>query len=163
MTVFLRWGAFALLAIAALVYAYRVNEQAPAIADRMANANTEAADSDEPPIDVVADDALPKVCAGIITAMRGARTAAENGDPLDRALRQSVIAFETDPPTQEAMRSAAEAEFVATRDGESRSNEIAASTCMRLRRTLESRAEAASANPAAAEPPQPAASGTDPP
>jgi flagellar motility protein MotE (MotC chaperone) len=136
MTVFLRWGALALVLISALVYAYRVNQKAPEIAavveaqreaERAADAALQSAVPDD-----VAPEELPEVCAGIDDAIAAGRAAAESDEPLDRALRQSVIAFESDPRRKLALEAAATRAYEDARAGRDRDAEIAAGACSPL-------------------------------
>ncbi len=113
MTVFLRWGVFALLTIAALIYAYRVNERSSDItarleAQRVQSARLPAAEggSATPP-------PLPADCAGELRAVEAAAASAARGEPLDRVLRRREIAFETDPAEKARLTLAANRGFAA--------------------------------------------------
>ena len=107
MTVFLRWGVFGILSVAALLYAYNASKD---IAKR------------RPPPAVAAgprpDDAQPlpatPLSAGceveVVVAQR-AIEARDAGDPLDRLLRTSEIAFEADQARRERLTRVAERWF----------------------------------------------------
>jgi hypothetical protein len=139
LTVFLRWGAFALLAIAALVYSYRVNERAPAIAaqleankqaarERTARAQAANGDSASDSFDrqgsAQRTDADRPECSLFIQAASAGAAAAERGEPLDRALRESVIAWEENAALKQALASTATEAYQQT----SRSTQGAATT-----------------------------------
>ncbi len=136
MTVFLRWGALALVLISALVYAYRVNQRAPEIAAALATqqATQQRAELSAPSTapDDVAPDELPEICAGIDAAIAAGRAAADNNEPLDRALRQSSIAFEADPRRKAALQTAATRAYEDALAGRNRDATIAAGACTPL-------------------------------
>jgi hypothetical protein len=113
MTVFLRWGVFGILSVAALLYAYNASKDmakrrpAPAVA-----AVPQPDDAEEMP----ATPAAP-VSAGceveVVVAQR-AIDARDAGDPLDRLLRTSEIAFETDQARRARLTRVAERWFAHT-------------------------------------------------
>ncbi|MCB1623543.1 MAG: hypothetical protein KDI32_03065 [Pseudomonadales bacterium] len=118
MTVFLRWGAFALLSIAALIYAYRVNERSDDIRARLtqqlavrraANAERERRTA---PVDqrtaATPLDPLSPACEEELQVAIGAARSATAGEPLDRVLRQERIAWQGDPPRKARLTAAAQ-------------------------------------------------------
>jgi hypothetical protein len=127
-TVFLRWGAFALLAIAALVYSYRVNERAPTIAARLeANKQaTRAAPVPVAPSRAALEPADRPECAPFVAAASAGASAGERGEPLDRVLRQGSIAWQEDPALKSALTAAATDAYQQTSRGAA---EAAAAAC----------------------------------
>jgi hypothetical protein len=125
MSVFLRWGIFGILGVAALLYAYNASKRmaerhaqpaAPAaqVADRAAPAPDEpAAAARETPAaparPVERTPPAPAHCEAELAVARRAIEARKNGDPLDRLLRIQEIAFEDSAPRR------ARLEKVATR------------------------------------------------
>jgi hypothetical protein len=114
MSVFLRWGIFGILGVAALLYAYNASKRmaerhaqpaAPAaqVADRAAPA------PDEPAAAARETPAAPARPVAELAVARRAIEARKNGDPLDRLLRIQEIAFEDSAPRR------ARLEKVATR------------------------------------------------
>jgi hypothetical protein len=113
MGVFLRWGVFGILGVAALLYAYNASkrmaeahaEKATAPVDAPLSAAPEAEpaattpDGDEP---VAAAPAPPAAtvtarCGAELQVARRAIEMKEQGEPLDRVLRIQEIAWETSP------------------------------------------------------------------
>ena len=118
MTVFLRWGAFALLSIAALIYAYRVNERSDDIRAKieqqvMAQRAAETARQQSAPAPVSAGNvastrALSPACEEAVQLAMEAARARRSGEPLDRVLRQGRIAWEEDPARKRQLTAAAQ-------------------------------------------------------
>jgi hypothetical protein len=107
MSVFLRWGIFGILGVAALLYAYNASKHmAEKRAARSAPAGISASSSAEPeslpetdaPSDSI--DAGPPHCEVELVVARRARAARAEGQPLDRLLRIQEIAFEEPPHRQ---------------------------------------------------------------
>ena len=100
MSVFLRWGIFGILAVAALVYAYNASKS---MADKRA-AQPVVAVSDEPlpdpePEGEVASAAAPEAtpaphCEAELVVAQRALEARRHGEPLDRLLRIREIAWQ---------------------------------------------------------------------
>jgi hypothetical protein len=143
MTVFLRWGVFALLATAALIYAYRVNERSGDIAARLdaqrANATLPSTANPSPEnADATSGKATPKAriapldaaCRPVLRAVQLGVEGAARGEPLDRVLRHSDIAFEADERQQRQLAAAATRAYQAppltTAERESLAREICA-------------------------------------
>jgi hypothetical protein len=107
MGVFLRWGVFGILAVAALVYAYNAlgrladrHVAAPAAAVVPAARTSEdvpaARASDNPSLTPDERDAIPAHCQVELDIARRAAEAHSIGEPLDRVLRIQEIAWEKD-------------------------------------------------------------------
>jgi hypothetical protein len=104
--VFLRWGVFGILAVAALVYAYNASKRlADSRQPQESGSQVQSARPDvasEPPS---ADDAasnklgeeIPGHCDTELQVAARALQAKRSGEPLDRVLRAQIIAFESDP------------------------------------------------------------------
>jgi hypothetical protein len=101
MGVFLRWGVFGILAVAALMYAYnaskRLAESRPAAGPKVVSvapfpAPDAAGSAPEDPA-VPAPAHCEKEMEIALIALQARR----ERDPLDRLLRKQAIAFETDP------------------------------------------------------------------
>jgi hypothetical protein len=94
--VFLRWGVFGILAVAALVYAYNASRRlgetrvadTPAMPAESAESDVPAA---EPPVPV------PERCRHELRIAERALEARRQQEPLDKLLRMQLIAFENDP------------------------------------------------------------------
>lgn len=107
MGVFLRWGVFGILAVAALVYAYnaskRLSERRPQPAASVVSpepAEEEGDATDDPP-EREADTPepgppLPEACAEERLVAERALKMRRDGEPLDRLLRMDRIAFQSD-------------------------------------------------------------------
>ncbi|HPF25354.1 MAG TPA: hypothetical protein P5528_13520 [Steroidobacteraceae bacterium] len=117
MTVFLRWGVFGLLAISALIYAYRVNERSDDIRTRLEERADEQRRKDARSLPAPVDPAaavLPEnvadsaKCAEAVQLALDAAAAARAGEPLDRVLRQARIAWQEDQVRKAELATAAE-------------------------------------------------------
>jgi hypothetical protein len=126
MSVFLRWGVFGILGVAALLYAYNaskrmaevhaskpqppVSEQAreePSAAEPVP-AGPEPAES-SPPQPAGPPAAVPANCEAELTVAKRALEMKQRGEPLDRVLRMQEIAWEESPDRRKRL------ELVATR------------------------------------------------
>jgi len=111
MSVFLRWGIFGILGVAALLYAYNASKRLaerhaqnpPAVVQPVA-ASAPAADDPpaaEPEPAVAhapaASASAPAHCEAELAIARRAIDARKRGEPLDRVLRMQEIAFESAP------------------------------------------------------------------
>ncbi len=98
MSPFLRWGIFAIVAVAALWYAYNaskdVTERPPK--PPLGSPSVAGGTAAQPP-------PLSAVCQVELTVAMNARAARANGDPLDRLLRTQEIAFESDPARRDRL------------------------------------------------------------
>jgi len=106
MSVFLRWGIFGILGVAALLYAYNASKRmaerhtqqpAPTVqAAPRATALEDAAapDAARPAPPVERAPPAPAHCEAELVVAQRAIEARKNGDPLDRLLRIQEIAFE---------------------------------------------------------------------
>jgi hypothetical protein len=122
-SVFLRWGIFGILGVAALLYAYNATkrmaerhaQQSPPVAQ-----STTAATADVPspaPISTPAPAATPPPaergppapahCEAELVVAQRALQARKNGDPLDRLLRIQEIAFEDLPVRRQRLETVA--------------------------------------------------------
>jgi hypothetical protein len=121
MSVFLRWGIFGILGVAALLYAYNASkrmaehhaQQAPPVV-RVAQSPAPAADNPPeratavvqvPPVERA--PAAPAHCETELVIARRAIEARKNGEPLDRLLRSQEIAFEASPPRRARLENVA--------------------------------------------------------
>jgi hypothetical protein len=107
MGVFLRWGIFGILAVAALVYAYnaskRLSDRRPPPTAQVVSEEPEdgeAAAAEEPP--AREDDSpepgppMPEACLEERLVAERALKMRRDGEPLDRLLRIDRIAFQSD-------------------------------------------------------------------
>lgn len=112
MSVFLRWGIFGILAVAALVYAYHAlghladrRKAAPAVAvapvaRESGNAAPVATRAAAAPAPAQAD-AIPERCRVELAIAQRAVEARSIGEPLDRLLRIQEIAWQEDAKLRE--------------------------------------------------------------
>jgi hypothetical protein len=129
MSVFLRWGVFGILGVAALLYAYNASKRlAEAHAsDAAAAVKTPAADAavedtdepdepDEPPAAAESVSASPQVepqreviphCEAELVVAQRAIDMRKEGAPLDRVLRIQEIAWQETPERRERLASVA--------------------------------------------------------
>jgi hypothetical protein len=114
MSVFLRWGVFGILAVAALVYAYNAskrmaesrNASAPAAA---APESDDEGASEEPEVasrEAVPDPA-PEHCEAELRVAERALQARREQEPLDRLMRVRLIVFESDPARRQRLEKVA--------------------------------------------------------
>jgi hypothetical protein len=122
MTVFLRWGIFGLLAVAALLYAYNASKR---LSTRKASeppaALSAPVPADETPIDpsisapVHVDSGEPEVpleqmsakCLAEYLVAQRALVARRDNEPLDRVLRSQHVAFEQNESRRRRLQSLA--------------------------------------------------------
>ncbi|HEU4778301.1 MAG TPA: hypothetical protein VFS58_00315 [Steroidobacteraceae bacterium] len=107
MSVFLRWGIFGILAVAALVYAYNASKRmaekhtardAPAAVLTPPTESREAEAVPEPERQVASAPAsTPPHCKAELVVAQRALEARRQGDPLDRLLRIQEIAWQEPP------------------------------------------------------------------
>jgi len=123
MTVFLRWGVFGILAVAALLYAYNASKdlarkrqassepvvsQGDSSADETESGEQETAESEpEPELTAEAEPAMPSVCEDEKLVAERALKFRRDGEPLDRLLRIQVIAFQDDEKRRERLEAVA--------------------------------------------------------
>jgi hypothetical protein len=108
-SVFLRWGIFGILGVAALLYAYNASKrlaerhaQNPAAVVQPAAASAPddpPAARPEPAVErpPAASAPAPAHCEAELAIARRAIDARKSGEPLDRVLRMQEIAFESTP------------------------------------------------------------------
>jgi hypothetical protein len=110
MSVFLRWGIFGILGVAALLYAYNASKRmaehhvqqpvvVPVTQPAASAANTDVPERDPMMAPPTAERPPPVTanCAAELAVARQAIEARRNGEPLDRLLRMQEIAFEESP------------------------------------------------------------------
>jgi len=115
MSVFLRWGIFGILSVAALVYAYNASKS---MAGRHVAQNAVAVSEPEPqtepdrdldrapaPAPAPASITAPHCQAELVVAQR-ALEARRQGEPIDRLLRIQEIVFE-EPPRRQRLETVA--------------------------------------------------------
>jgi hypothetical protein len=99
MSVFLRWGVFGILSVAALLYAYNASKDLAQRRPQPAVAATSTPD--------VGPDAqaapVTAACEVEVAVAQRAIEARDAGDPLDRLLRSREIAFEADEKQRERL------------------------------------------------------------
>jgi hypothetical protein len=111
MGVFLRWGIFGILAVAALVYAYNSSKS---LAQRNAATPPAAVATPTPQVESVAaepaptaapepGDDVPETCRIELDIARRAVEARSIGEPLDRVLRIQEIAWQEDVKRRERL------------------------------------------------------------
>ena len=115
MGVFLRWGVFGILAVAALLYAYNASKrmaahrqpptqvvslETPAEEDLPADADTAEEEPEE-------RAALPPLCAEELQVAERALKMRRDGEPLDRVLRIDRIIFQSDERRRERLATVA--------------------------------------------------------
>jgi hypothetical protein len=122
MSVFLRWGIFGILGVAALVYAYNASKRmAEAHAAKQAAAANAPAPATEPPpaVEPVKPEpippappaepvvAIPARCAAELAVAQRAIEMRKQGAPLDRVMRMQEIAFEESPERRQRLETVA--------------------------------------------------------
>jgi hypothetical protein len=105
MGVFLRWGIFGILGVAALIYAYNASKK---LAESHAKSLPPAAQAESPAeptpaIEARPADGLTAQCAVELAAARRALQARREGEPLDRLLRYPEIAWQEPPARRERL------------------------------------------------------------
>ena len=107
MSVFLRWGVFGILSVAALLYAYNASKDLAKRRPPPAVAVAPAAESTQPA------QAMPVSgdCEVEVVVAQRAIEARDAGDPLDRLLRTREIAFEADEKRRERLTQVAKRWF----------------------------------------------------
>jgi hypothetical protein len=100
MSVFLRWGVFGILAVAALLYAYNASKRlaerqgvAPPVTATAEEAGTEPQATGEP-VPSPQEEEMPAHCETELLVAQRALDARRGGQSLERLLRSQEIAFE---------------------------------------------------------------------
>jgi hypothetical protein len=98
--VFLRWGVFGILAVAALLYAYNSSKR---LAERQSPAAIQSAsppEAEAPPIDATvlesSEDPTPPQCQVELRVATRALQARRDQEPMDKLMRMQDILFEAD-------------------------------------------------------------------
>jgi hypothetical protein len=117
MGVFLRWGVFGIIAVAALIYVYNaskhiseVRQASPATVQRPApdsGANEESAGEADASVEAEADEASTPACDEELRVANSALHARREGQPLDRLLRSQEIAFQQDTQRRQRLETVA--------------------------------------------------------
>lgn len=113
MGVFLRWGIFGIIAVAALVYAYKAlghlanRHTAPPAAVIAPPAPASAGHATAATSSRAERDAIPEHCQVELDVARRAAAARSVGEPLDRILRIQEIAWEKDEKRREHLTTVA--------------------------------------------------------
>jgi hypothetical protein len=112
MGVFLRWGAFGIIAVAALIYAYNasksLSERRQVQAPVAVSANEDAPESVETEGGQPGAEALDTPqCEEELQVAERALAARRENEPLDRLLRIQPIAFQPDPKRRERLANVA--------------------------------------------------------
>ena len=108
MSVFLRWGIFGILAVAALVYSYNVSKDMAA--KRTVRPESVVAETSPGPAETAVapvreptpapKSTAPPHCETELVVAKRALEARRQGEPIDRLLRIQEIAFEAPPRRQ---------------------------------------------------------------
>lgn len=124
MSVFLRWGVFGIVGVAALIYAYNASKRlAENHAVRTPTQQSPAPESSAPESSATASrprpvmpatDGLSPQCRLELEVAHLARVAHEDGEPLDRLLRMQKIAWQDDPKVRERLTQVARRWYVRT-------------------------------------------------
>jgi hypothetical protein len=109
--VFLRWGVFGILGVAALIYAYNASKKlavshagrAPAQQSPAAGSALPETSATRPRPVMPATDGLSPQCRLELEVAHLARLAHHDGDPFDRLLRMQKIAWQDDPKVRERL------------------------------------------------------------
>jgi hypothetical protein len=122
MSVFLRWGIFGILGVAALLYAYNaskhfaqshvVKPKVAAVKPHDAGADEESTEPGEPaassePAAAEPPASAPAHCETELLVARRAIDLKKDGEPLDRVLRMQEIAWEEAPARRERLEKVA--------------------------------------------------------
>ena len=114
MSVFLRWGVFGILGVAALLYAYNASKrlaEAHTGKPRVAVAQPAEAPAEEPeapaPATVEPAPAAPAHCETEFAVAQRAIDLKKAGEPLDRVLRMQEISWEEVPARRERLEKVA--------------------------------------------------------
>jgi type IV secretory pathway VirB10-like protein len=118
MSVFLRWGIFGILGVAALLYAYNASKriaatqaakpQVAAVEPAQAPADEEAEEpavAAPPPAEPAPE--VPAQCEAELVVAQRAIQLKKAGEPLDRVLRMQEIAWEETPARRERLEKVA--------------------------------------------------------
>ncbi len=117
MGVFLRWGIFGILSVAAIWYAYNASKSlserrpppAPKVVsqDEGAVDDAETAEADEEETEPDPGPVLPEVCEEERVVAERALKMRRDGEPLDRLLRIDRIAFQSNTQRRERLEAVA--------------------------------------------------------
>jgi hypothetical protein len=118
MSVFLRWGVFGILGVAALLYAYNASKrmaEAHAAKETPAPAVVEETSPEAPPVETVPEPPAPAParatapahCEAELVVAQRAIDMRKQGDPLDRVLRIQEIAWQEPPARRQRLESVA--------------------------------------------------------
>ena len=123
MSVFLRWGVFGILGVAALMYAYNASKRlaeaheakntsaavtAPEPeAEESADEDAAAPEPESPPPPAPAEAAAPAHCEAELVVAQRAVDLRKEGAPLDRVLRIQEIAWEQAPERRQRLEQVA--------------------------------------------------------
>jgi hypothetical protein len=115
MGVFLRWGVFGILAVAALVYAYNASKKLaqtqPASVQASSGENETAASQESADTGGEAasepEEALEPACVEELQVAQLALLKRREGEPVDRLMRNDLIAFQSDPRRRQRLENVA--------------------------------------------------------
>ncbi|SRR5688572_15426217 len=105
MGVFLRWGIFGILAVAALIYAYNASKKLAESRSRNPPIAAQEPGGDEPAPEQenASPDPGSAQCTAELDVARRALQARREGEPLDRLLRIPEIAWQEPPARRERL------------------------------------------------------------
>jgi hypothetical protein len=115
MGVFLRWGVFGIIAVAALIYVYNASKHMSEVRQASpASVRSPAPDSGaheesagEADAGAEADEESTPACDEELRVANSARHARREGQPLDRLLRSQEIAFQPDAQRRQRLETVA--------------------------------------------------------
>lgn len=103
MSVFLRWGVFGILGVAALIYAYNASKKLAENRSKERPAAVQAQAADESADEGAPDAGVFAPCAAELAVARRALQTRRDGEPLDRLLRIPEIAWQEPPARRERL------------------------------------------------------------
>ena len=113
MGVFLRWGAFGIIVVAALIYAYNASkglaeqrQQSRAATNSQQEDSQSDEENDEAPGAEPAAEVTPQ-CEEELQVVEIALTARREQQPIDRLMRHQLIAFQSDPKRRQRLENVA--------------------------------------------------------
>ena len=104
MGVFLRWGAFGIIVVAALIYAYNASKDLSERRQQSKPVVSSQPDQDQP--EETAPEATPE-CEEEFQVAELALTARRDNQPFDRLSRHQLIAFQSDPKRRQRLEDVA--------------------------------------------------------
>ena len=113
MGVFLRWGAFGIIVVAALIYAYNASKglaerrQQTRAAATSQQGEVQGSEAAEAAPDAEAAAEVTPACEEELQVVEIALAARREQQPIDRLLRHQLIAFQSDPKRRQRLENVA--------------------------------------------------------